>query len=593
MVVYVRDTLICRRRPDFEIRGLEAVWVEIQRKSKKVLIGGFYRPPNSNTQYFNHINESIDRAYNTHIADVIILGDFNYNMLQDNNNKMKELIQAYNMKQLISDPTHFTEISSSLIDLILVRNSPNILTSGVADTFIPGLPRYHCPIIVLLKFLRPQNKAFKRRIWNYNLADFDKYRHVLTNSNLEEKLQQTTDIDQNTKEVTETIIYAADQAIPNRYVTIRPTEHPWITCHIKNLIRKRKRNFRKFKRTTNPLHLEHYKTLRNKVVSEIRKSKKDYFDKLDNLLSSETTDSKLFWKTSKQMLNIGKSNHDIPMLFMNNECAETDIQKTNMLNNYFSSQATLDDDNRPLPHFTPVQHHLASISITIQDVKDVLRNLNVNKASGPDLISPRLLKEGAIILSWPLSIIFNRSLEQGYFPTCWKFGNVTPIHKKDDKSAPSNYRPITLLSSLGKALERCVHKYLYNYIIENAILTPFQSGFVRGDSTTNQFLHTYHTFCNAVDSGKEVRLVFCDISKAFDRVWHRGLLHKLSGIGCSDKITSWFSSYLTGRKQRVVLAGHVSEWISVLAGVPQGLILGPLLFLIFINDIVQNLGCSI
>ena len=109
------------------------------------------------------------------------------------------------------------------------------------------------------------------------------------------------------------------------------------------------------------------------------------------------------------MLNIGKSNHDIPMLFMNNECAETDIPKANMLNNYFASQATLDDDNRPLPQFAPVQHNLSSISITIQDVKDVLRNLNVNKACGPDLISPRLLKEGAIILSWPPSIIFNHS----------------------------------------------------------------------------------------------------------------------------------------------------------------------------------------
>ena len=179
-----------------------------------------------------------------------------------------------------------------------------------------------------------------------------------------------------------------------------------------------------------------------------------------------------------------------------------------MLNNYFASQATLDDDNRPLPQFAPVQHNLSSISIIIQDVKDVLRNLNVNEACGRVLISPRLLKEGVSILSWPLSIIFNRSLEQGYFPMCWKYGNVTPIHKKDDKSAPSNYRPITLLSSLGKVMERCVRKYLYNYIIENEILTPFQSGFVRDNSTTNQVLQIYHTFCNAVNSGKELQAVF-------------------------------------------------------------------------------------
>ena len=171
--------------------------------------------------------------------------------------------------------------------------------------------------------------------------------------------------------------------------------------------------------------------------------------------------------------------------------------------------------------------------------------------------------------------------------------NVTPIYKKNDKSQPSNYRPITLLSSIGKVMERCVHKYLYNYVIDHQILTPFHSGFISGDSTTNQLLHTYHTFCNAVDCDKEVRAVFCDISKAFDRVWHRGLIHKLTGIGCSEMITRWFSSYLTGQKQRVVINRQVSEWLSVLTGVPQGLILGPLLFLIYINDIVKILGCSI
>ena len=134
---------------------------------------------------------------------------------------------------------------------------------------------------------------------------------------------------------------------------------------------------------------------------------------------------------------------------------------------------------------------------------------------------------------------------------------------------------------------------MYNYLMQHQVLTPFQSGFVQGDSTTFQLLHTYHTFCNAIDSGKEVKAVFCDISKAFDRVWHRGLIHKLSGIGCANKVTKWFSSYLTGRKQRVVLDGQASDWTSVQAGVPQGSILGPLLFLIYINDIVKDIGCSI
>ena len=190
-------------------------------------------------------------------------------------------------------------------------------------------------------------------------------------------------------------------------------------------------------------------------------------------------------------------------------------------------------------------------------------------------------------------MVFNRSSDQGYFPKAWKQGNLTHIHTKDDKSTPSNYLPISLLSSVGKTMECCIHKRMYNCLIQHQVLIPFPSGFVQVDSTTFQLLHTYHTFCNAVNSGKEVRAVFCDISKAFDRVWHKGLIHKLSGIGCSDKMTKWFLSYLTGRKQRVIFNGQASDWTPVQAGEPQGSILGPLLFIIYINDIVKDIGCSI
>ena len=184
------------------------------------------------------------------------------------------------------------------------------------------------------------------------------------------------------------------------------------------------------------------------MVNEIWKSKKEYFDKLE-LLSNESASSKIFWKTSKQILNLDKTSTNIPTLISNDEIAEDDYQKSNMLNNYLASQSYINDDNKTLQAPTPIQHkELKHIDITEQDVIDVLSNLNVTKACGPDLISPRLLKEGASVISKPLTKIFNRPIQQGYFPAPWKEANVTPIYKKEDRSSPSNYRPISLLSCI-------------------------------------------------------------------------------------------------------------------------------------------------
>ena len=148
VIIYVRQSLVCQRRTDLEINNLKAVWLEICVRSKKILkilIGGFYRPPNNTADYFTILSESIDRVYNTNIPDIVITGDFNYNMRTNGNNKIKDSIQNYNLEQLINEDTHLTENSSFLIDLILVRYSSNILMSGVADLFIPDQIRFHCP----------------------------------------------------------------------------------------------------------------------------------------------------------------------------------------------------------------------------------------------------------------------------------------------------------------------------------------------------------------------------------------------------------------------------------------------------------------
>ena len=163
--------------------------------------------------------------------------------------------------------------------------------------------------------------------------------------------------------------------------------------------------------------------------------------KLDNLLSSENSNSKLFWKTSKQLLNLGQSSNNIPTLTMTHEVAQTDCQKAELLNTYFSSQTKVNDLNKPLFNIEPAQHTLESITIYTQDILDVLRHLDVNKAFGPDLISPRLLREGADFLAYPLFIVFNRSLLQGYFPPTWKDANLTPFQSGFIQDSTTYRRP--------------------------------------------------------------------------------------------------------------------------------------------------------
>ena len=228
---------------------------------------------------------------------------------------------------------------------------------------------------------------------------------------------------------------------------------------------------------------------------------------------------------------------------------------------------------KSLPNYQNQHERLNHINITANDIRDILKSLNVSKASGPDLISPCLLKEGANQLSFPFSKFFNRLIISGQFPKSWKKANITPVFKKGEKQLFNNYRPISLPSVLGKIMER--------FNPEQSVYS-FQSGFIQGDSTTYQLINLYDSFCEAVDNGKEVRVVFLDISKAFDRVWHRGLLHKLHSVGISDHILKWFENYLSDRQQLVVINGKTSSYLKVPAGVPQGSILRPLLFLIYI-----------
>jgi len=284
-----------------------------------------------------------------------------------------------------------------------------------------------------------------------------------------------------------------------------------------------------------------------------------------------------------------------PPLLINGNYIDDDVEKANEFNLYFCRQSNIDDSNATIPNIdNPAQTPtLENVYITEEEVLDHLLLLDVSKSNGPDDISPRLLKSAARELSYPLALLFNKSLQSCTYPSAWKIANVTPVFKNGSRELVSNYRPISLLSIIGKTMEKCVFKHFFNFIQTYSIITKFQSGFMPNDSTTNQLINITDDIGRALDSGKEVRVIFCDISKAFDRVWHAGLVHKMEQIGIRADLLNWFKSYLSERRQRVVIEGNRSQVFDIKAGVPQGSILGPILILTFINDIVNEIFCNI
>ena len=485
-----------------------------------------------NNLIYSSIEDSVGLAFDTNIPNITITGDFNFDVSkQASCRKINELCQQFNLQQLITVPTHHTENSESIIDLFLVSNKKRVVLSGVGEPFLDQNIRYHCPIYCVYNFDKIISPAFKRHIYLYHQGDYQTLSTELNQTDWNSLKDDNVDL--YAQNVNDRITHLVNKHIPNKTVHVRKSDPSWLTTNIKRLMRKRKRYYDQYKRTKNQSDFNNYKHIRNQVTSLIRKAKQQEIDNLKDKLKNPNIDQKDWWKTLKTFIKSDQT-FSIPPLKSNDTIICDEKEKADKLNDFFTQQTHLDEHNAQLPQtFNNPRNKLHLIRTTAVDVKSILLSLPTGKAAGPDLISNRILKDLAQPLSSPLKDLFNFSLEKGKFPTIWKQANVTPIFKKDDPAEISNYRPISLLSTVGKVLEKVVHKHVFNFFQANHAITTLQSGFVPGDSTVNQLTDLYNTFCHALDEGKEVRAIFCDISKAFDRVWHQGLLYKLSSNGIS------------------------------------------------------------